>query len=96
MKNFLTKKEACTLLDRLKTSTEITHEDSVALVSIKICLAAEEMGLSFWGEPVEAARPAFRDCEIPDENSTEEVFENYKSYKECLEEVKMKFARIGG
>ena len=86
MKNFLTNTEACTILKRIIDSNILTEEDSISLASIRVCLAAEEQNLNLWGTSVENARPFFRKPEIPNENSSTEIKENYEAYKMCLTE----------
>lgn len=92
MKNFLTKNEACQVLNQVGFFAGLPREDSVALASIRVCLAAENMGYNFWGTPVEEARPLFRDCEIPDANSSSDVVSNYEAYKFCIANLKEKLA----
>lgn len=87
MKKFLTKKEACKQLKEFEPTKVISYEDSVALASIRVCIAAEDMGLNLWGTSVEEARPIFRKPEEPVENSSDLVIENYEAYKLCLAEA---------
>lgn len=92
MKKFLTKEQACEALQNMNEDVCITKADAMKLKSIKVCLAAENMGFCLWGLDVEDARPLFQECEIPDENSDEEIIENYEAYKACVKEAKMKLA----
>lgn len=92
MKNFLTKEQACEVLQNMNEDVCITKSDAVKLKSIKICIAAENIGLNLWGASVEEARPLFSECEIPDENSDEEIMLNYEIYKECVKEARKKLA----
>lgn len=92
MKNFLTKEQSCKFLQNMNEDVCITKNDAIKLKSIKVCIAAESMGFNLWGVSVEEARPLFRDCEIPDENSDEDIINNYEVYKKYIKEVREKLA----
>lgn len=87
MKNFLTKREACEKLKDIEISERITQEDLSILTSIRVCIAFEEKGLSLWGQNIEQMRPLFTDCVIPGKDASEDVIDNYHTYRKCIEEL---------
>ena len=94
MKKFLSKKEACVALNEIDNLNMLPRKESVEITSIKVCLAEEDMGFDLWGKFVEDAKPIFKNCEIPTEDSSGDVIENYKVYQASLKEAKEKI--MGG
>lgn len=88
MKNFLSKDEACVVLSNLHQGSLISCEDTVALTSIRVCVAAEKLGVSLWGKDIEKIRPMFSECQVPENDAIEEVIENYSAYQKALANAK--------
>ena len=62
MKKFLTNKEACDALQKINECGILTTTDAQALSSIRVCLLADQIGISLWGKVIEDVRPIFREC----------------------------------
>lgn len=86
MKKFLTTREACNVLKKINECGVLGTEDVKNLSSIRVCLLAQELNINLWGKEIEIARPLFRGCEVPEEDASEFVKENYTAYLECLKE----------
>lgn len=87
MKNYLSRKEACTLIKGIGTKTQITLKERVGLESIRVCLIGDGMGLNLWGKSIEETRPLFKPGYPVDANSSESVRKNYENYLEALEDA---------
>ena len=87
MKNYLSRKEACTLIKGIGTKTQISLKEKVGLESIRVCLIGDGMGLNLWGKSIEETRPLFKPGYPICEKSSEGVRKNYETYLEALEEA---------
>lgn len=84
MKRFLTRKEACRLINKLKGRASLEEKEKLQLESIRVCLVGDAKGMSLWGKEIEPVRPIFRECDEPGKNPSEEETLNYAAYKEDL------------
>lgn len=87
MKRFLTNKEACDALQKINEGGILNTIDAQVLSSIRICLLADQIGISLWGKVIEDVRPIFRECEKPDTDASEAMKENYDAYEQCVKEA---------
>ena len=76
MKKFLTSKEACDALQKINEGGILTTADAQALSSIRVCLQADQIGISLWGKVIEDVRPIFRECEKPKTDASDAIKEN--------------------
>ena len=81
MKTFLTKAEACEQLKRMERASMRCEDDVQCLASIRICILAEQKGLSLWGKDISMARPLFEQPERSAGTWNEEA------YKQALAEA---------
>jgi hypothetical protein len=87
MKKFLTNKEACDALQKINECGILTTTDAQALSSIRVCLLADQIGISLWGKVIEDVRPIFRECEKPKSDALDAIKENYEAYEQCIKEA---------
>lgn len=93
MKYFLEKKDALKILKDLQKGKTINPDDSLALASIRICLAGEMMGINFWGKEIEGAKSLFQISKDfkPSCLNNDLINENYEAFQICVNEAFEKY-----